>query len=335
MSSSHLVDLRHLRHALALAEARNFQRASEALHISQSALSRSIQTLERSLGAQLFDRGKKDIEPTELGRLLLEHAAQVEGAARDLRREFALAQGLESGELIIGTGPYGGATLAAGAVARLNRRHPKLRVKLIVAPWDEFPDRLRSREIDLMVADLRSIRALEEFETLDLAAHPARVVCRADHPLTRRAVPTAEDALKYPLAGPSMTDEDTEAVLRLFPATERRRLRRRGILTIVCDSAPALATVIQQSDSIALLYLFLVEDDLRAGRIRVLPNIEIKPGPSLGMARLRNRTLSRPAAAFLDALLEYDRELVERDAALLAELSAGTFNSRKSRSAPR
>jgi hypothetical protein len=46
------------------------------------------------------------------------------------------------------------------------------------------------------------------------------------------------------------------------------------------------------------------------------------------MARLRNRTLSRPAAAFLDALLEYDRELVERDALLLSELSAGTINPR-------
>jgi DNA-binding transcriptional LysR family regulator len=331
MSSLHSMDLRHLRHALALAKARNFQRAADALHISQSALSRSIQTLEQALGAQLFDRGKKDVEPTELGRLLLEHAAHVDGAARDLRREFAMAQGLESGELIVGTGPYGGAALAAGAVARLNRRHPKLRVKLIVAPWDELPDRLRSRDIDLMVADLRSIRAVEDFETLDLARHPARVVCRAGHPLTRLAAPTIGDLLRYPIAGPSMADEDVDAVLRLFPPAERRRLRQKGILTVVCDSAPVLATVVQQSDCLALLYLFLVEDDLRAGRIRALPDIEMKPGPSLGMARLRNRTLSRPAAAFLEALREYDRELAERDVALVPELSAGSISPRKRR----
>lgn len=332
MTALHLLDLRHLRHALALAQARNFQRAAEMLHISQSALSRSIQTLERSLSAQLFDRGKKDVEPTELGRLLLEHAAHVEGAARDLRREFALAQGLEAGELIVGAGPYGGAALAAGAVARLNRRHPKLHVKLIVAPWDEFPGRLRSREIDLMVADLRSIRALDEFETLDLAAHPARVVYRAGHPLTRLANAAVEDALQYPLAGPSLADEDVEAVLRLFPAAERRQLRRRGILTIVCDSAAALTAVVQQSDSLALLYLFLVEDELRSGRLRVLPDIEIKPGPSLGIARLRNRTLSSPASVFLEALLEFDQELVARDAALLEELSADRRRSRRRRS---
>jgi DNA-binding transcriptional LysR family regulator len=69
-----------------------------------------------------------------------------------------------------------------------------------------------------------------------------------------------------------MTDEDTETVLRLLSAVERRRVRRKGILTIVCDSAPVLATVVQQSDCLALLYLFLIEDDLRAGRIRALPD---------------------------------------------------------------
>ncbi len=49
-------------------------------------------------------------------------------------------------------------------------------------------------------------------------------------------------------------------------------MRRKGVLTIVCDSAPVLATVVQQSDSLALFYLFLIEDDLRAGRIRALPD---------------------------------------------------------------
>lgn len=324
MQFAHGLDLRHLRHALALAEARNFQRAADSLHISQSALSRSIQALERALGAQLFDRGRKDIEPTELGRLLLVHAAQVEGAARDLQREIALAQGLESGELSVGAGPYGGAALLGAVAARLSRRHPKLHVKLIVAPWNELPDRLRSREIDLMVADLRSIRALDEFETQDLAPHPARVMCRADHPLTRLGAPTVEDLLRYPFAGPSMTEDDIEAVMRLIAAPERRRLRQHGILTIICDSAPTLQTLVQHSDVLALLYLFLVEDELRGGRIRALPGIEIKPGPSMGVARLRNRTLSRPAAAFLEVLMEYDLELVARDAALLAELAPGS-----------
>lgn len=312
------MNLSHLRHALVLAEARNFQRAADSLHLSQSALSRSIQALERSLGAQLFDRGKKDVEPTELGRLLLVHAAQVEGAARDLQREIALAQGLESGELSVGAGPFGGIALMGNVAARLSRRHPKLHVKLIVAPWNELPDRLRSREIDLMVADLRSIRTLDEFETMSLAPHPARLVCRADHPLTQLDQISTADLLGYPLAGPQLTDDDLESVLPLIPAALRARARHKGLLTIVSDSAPVLSTLVQESNCLALLYLFLIESELRSGRVRIIPGIEVKPGPGLGVARLRNRTLSRPAQAFLDALFEYDAELAQRDNALLA-----------------
>ena len=59
-----MFELRHLRHALGLAEHRNFARAAEALHISQSALSRSIQSLEESLEVTLFDRAHGGVEPT-------------------------------------------------------------------------------------------------------------------------------------------------------------------------------------------------------------------------------------------------------------------------------
>ncbi len=212
-----------------------------------------------------------------------------------------------------------------------------LHVKLIVAPWNELPDRLRSREIDLMVADLRSIRTMDEFETMNLAPHPTRLVCRADHPLMHLDHVRIEDLLRYPLAGPQLTDDDMESVLPLIPASFRARLRRKGLLTIVSDSAPVLSTLVQQSDCLALLYLFLVESELRNGRVRIIPGVEVKPGPGLGVARLRNRTLARPAKAFLDALVEYDAELAQRDAALLKHVASAKSggNRRKSRGSRR
>ena len=52
------MDTRHIRHFMALVECGSFARASEVVHLSQPALSRSIQELERQLGARLFDRGR-------------------------------------------------------------------------------------------------------------------------------------------------------------------------------------------------------------------------------------------------------------------------------------
>jgi LysR family cyn operon transcriptional activator len=71
------IDLRHMRHALALSEHRNFGRAAERLGISQPTLSRSIQVLEAQIGAPLFDRLPRDVVPTEVGRVFLERATPI------------------------------------------------------------------------------------------------------------------------------------------------------------------------------------------------------------------------------------------------------------------
>src|SRR5690554_6103639 len=68
------IDLRKLNHALAIAEAASYARASERLHLTQSALTRSIQALESELGLQLFDRGKSGVRPTVDGEKILDRA---------------------------------------------------------------------------------------------------------------------------------------------------------------------------------------------------------------------------------------------------------------------
>ncbi|MBK9703489.1 MAG: LysR family transcriptional regulator [Betaproteobacteria bacterium] len=64
------IELRLLRHAIALGKHRNFARAAEALNLTQPTLSRSIATLEEALGVVLFDRSHKGVTPTPFGRVL-------------------------------------------------------------------------------------------------------------------------------------------------------------------------------------------------------------------------------------------------------------------------
>lgn len=312
------MDLRQLRHVLALAETRNYLRAAEALHISQSALSRSIQALEATLGVTLFDRDKRKVEPTEFGHLLIEHARKVDLAAREIERDFALARGLETGELSIGAGPYGGAALVAKAVGQLCAKHPNLRTNVVIGPWQELPDRLRSREIDLMVAEVRTIRGKDEFEVTELASHPSVVACRPGHPLLREAHPDISAVFRYPLVGPRAPAADVEAILQLAPAAALPELRRRGYLAVTCDSLPVLKTVLQNSDALCLMSLFMVVDELRAGTLAVLPpHFDFAGRGTFGVAWVRGRTLSKPARAFVELLLQHDAELhrLERELA--------------------
>ena len=60
-----------LNYVLALDKSNNFTKAAKACKISQPSLSTQIQKLEEELGVEIFDRTKKPIKSTEIGKILI------------------------------------------------------------------------------------------------------------------------------------------------------------------------------------------------------------------------------------------------------------------------
>jgi DNA-binding transcriptional LysR family regulator len=311
-----VIEHRHLRHLLALAEHGNFSRAADALHITQPALSRSIQALEASVGALLFDRNRGGIEPTEIGLLLLRHAQSLDASERDLDRELRLCKGLDLGELRIGVGPYGGAALVGPVVGRLNRLHPKLRVRLTIAPWTELPERARARDVDVVVAELSELGALDDFASQPLSEHRANFVCRTDHPVTQQPALRLQDLYSYPLAGPRLPPAAAQALIDAAPREQRELLLRAGLLTIECDSATVLKVILTHSDALSMMPRFMVEAEVRAGELVVLPDLGVDLGQRtrFGAAWLRHRSMSGAGHKFVELLRAHDAALAAEPA---------------------
>ncbi len=316
-----MFELRHLRHALGLAEHRNFARAAEALHISQSALSRSIQSLEESLGVILFDRSHGGVEPTIFGQLLLKNARDLDLAALDLQREIELAKGLSSGELKIGVGPWGAAMLAGAVVGAMSLQYPQLRLTLVIGPWKELPARLHTREIDLAIINISDLREDPEVEVQPLLAHPALLVCRANHPLTQRATLSGQDVFDFPLAAPNLPTGASERIVSNLPPELRAAVLKRGLMRITCDSSSVLKSVIAHSDALTVMNAFMVLDELRSGKLVALPNINFGVEGRFGIVRLQRRSLSTAAQRFIGLLVAHDAELAEDEKVYLATLS--------------
>lgn len=71
------MEIGYFREFVVLAETQNYWAASERLFIGQSSLSKHIKTLEKQLGAPLFDRTSRKVALTEFGRLMLPYAKAV------------------------------------------------------------------------------------------------------------------------------------------------------------------------------------------------------------------------------------------------------------------
>ncbi|KRA38173.1 MULTISPECIES: LysR family transcriptional regulator [unclassified Nocardioides] len=298
------LELRQLRHAVALAEHRNFARAAESLYITQSALTRSIQVLEARVGARLFDRGPREVMPTMLGEVVLRHAAAMELAARDLQRDIELAQGVEIGDLRVAAGPFAGAVLVSSVVGALNVAHPRLRIEVVIGPWQELPERLRQREVDLVVGDLSDVESLAGFEVLALRPHRQHWVCRAGHPLTELQEPTLADVLSHPLAGPNLPVDVLAWLREQLP--DDHPTPHGGLLTITCDSSEALKRILTRSDAVTMMGRFMLEEELATGRLVILPHVGKSLPGRYGAAWLSGRSLSPAARSFLDLLLAED-----------------------------
>ncbi len=75
------LDMKQLRALLAIAETGSVSRAAELLHIVQPAVSRQLRLLEENLGTALFERGRRGMELTEAGQLMVHHARRALHAA--------------------------------------------------------------------------------------------------------------------------------------------------------------------------------------------------------------------------------------------------------------
>ena len=139
-----MIEIRHLTHAIALAEHRNFARAAKSLHMSQPALTRNIQALEERVGVPLFERMSTGVEPTDAGLLLLKRAKAILGQTDDLMREVGGLGTGEQAEIRLASGPYPAGTIVGPAVAAMLGKWPELRFSLKVDHWVDAIRKLAS-----------------------------------------------------------------------------------------------------------------------------------------------------------------------------------------------
>jgi DNA-binding transcriptional LysR family regulator len=152
--------LEKLRLFLVVLEEGSLRRAADRLRISQSSITRQLQSLELDLGGRVFERTSAGVRPTNIGHALAEKAkpllANYDSTMAEVRR---LVRG-ETERLRIGYIASAVQEYLGPALAAVRRANPKLKVKLLDQTPGEMIIALRQGEIDLALtlhgADLLS-----------------------------------------------------------------------------------------------------------------------------------------------------------------------------------
>jgi DNA-binding transcriptional LysR family regulator len=180
------MELRHLRHFVALAEERSFTKAAGRELIVQSGLSTSIRALEKDVGALLFIRGTRPVRLTAEGAALLPAARHALDAADAAQQAVQDAHGALTGRLRIGTLQASGHTLPFGSwLARFALAHPGVDITVQQLPALQMQDMVADGRLDCALVSLLSDRAAG-LEVIPLMAEPLMFACAQDHPLSVR-----------------------------------------------------------------------------------------------------------------------------------------------------
>jgi DNA-binding transcriptional LysR family regulator len=315
--------LKQLRHVVALADHGSFVRAAAALHISQPALSRSIQNLEARFGSELFLRSNSGVVPSDLGRLYIERARDLLRMADELDREAVSHGNLRTGRVAVGGGPYPAEAALARAAAKFVQRYPGVVVQVYSRNWDELARQLRSRELDFFVAETSTLQREPDLEIVLMpSTHPLYFVARAGHPLAGRAPgASVAETLGWPFVAPSRVPPRI-----LDPMLAAHRSVADGLATahpfpaIECNALAPAKRIVLDSDAITASIPSCVATELESGLLALLTR---EPWMHLhyGIVRLKGRPHTQVAERFLEFVLDAEREVEREEVRLVARFA--------------
>lgn len=312
------MDFKSLNHVVAVADAGSFVRAAEQVALSQSAVSRSIQTIEEQLGVTLFDRTPAGVFLTPAGVTFVARARKILADTRALIESVVHHSPEIGGQVNFGAVPALAASCLGSLMAGCVTEQPALTLAVKVDTLPQMLGLLRDDKLDFVVAISDVITLSGEFDQQAVGyASGGGVFCRPGHPLQKLVAQTqtaldGERLCQYPLAVAGY-DRNLD---RLYHAIVGLEDSATLSLRLICDNLLILQQVVIRTDTLLITSQNAMQDLVDAGVFVELPVVRsataVQPGEVVVLTR-KGRSIN-PASDYLIAELRR----------LFSDMGAGT-----------
>lgn len=273
--------------------------AASRLHLSQPAVSRRLQGLERHLGVPLFDRLPGGLRTTAAGLALLPHAERALAAEADAVRAAVGRRDLAAGPVAVGAvgslvEPY-----LTSALRAVVERHPRIDIEIATATSAELGDLIRRGELAVGVSYAQGDDP--DLTVRVLATERLVAACAPDHPLAGRRLDGSELRRHRWLVFP-----DHDAHPETSGTIARRLLERHHVPAHhlrPIDSLSAQRALAMAGYGLALLPVSMVGADLARGGLATVEAPSLAVTTPVTVITRRHAHIDPATSTVIDVLL--------------------------------
>lgn len=289
------LNLHHVRVFSAVAEHGSFSRAAAALRLSQPAVSKSVQELERQLGLALFDRSGRSPRLTEAGVTLSARARELFGVELVAEEELAALRGVSRGVLRIGASTTVATYFLPQLLARFGQEHSGVVLRLLSANTRAVARRLLEGRLDVALVEGPVSEA--RISVIPWREDELVLIAPATHRLVHRTRVHPDD-----LAGEPFIMREAGSGTRVVAEAALAAHGVRPSVTLRFASTEAIKQAVAAGLGLAVVSRVAAADQLALGYIAVVPLVGVSFRRSLTELRLANRSPSAATLAFRELL---------------------------------
>ncbi len=289
------MEIQQLRHFVAVARYGHLGRAAEDQKLTQSGITRSIQSLEEFLGVNLLRRTARGVTLTPVGKELLRHAEVIVNQRERALGAIEIFMRGDIGAVTIGTTNSTDYDFMPEVAAQVVLKHPGLRIATKSGPYLDLVEALRMGEIEFIVGLIDPTFRHPEVVIEELFPSRSVVACRPAHPLATKDEVTLDDlsANKWAM----LSSRGLQHAFHAFFQSQRLAMPEQVIKS---NSLIFIRTILFQLDVLTALPWKYLQPDIAAGTLVAL-NVPT-PGDfaKAGITRLVDSEPSFAAAVILE-----------------------------------
>ncbi|MGB9738523.1 LysR family transcriptional regulator [Chloroflexus sp.] len=287
------LNLHLLRIYVAVLDHGSFTRAAEALTMSQSAVSRAVQELERQLGTVLLERRPRGVAPTDAGAILGEHARRIFAHERLAIESLNELRGLQRGRLAIGASSTIGTYLLPPLLGAYHRQYPGIELFLDIGNTQQIMEHLLEYRIEVAYVE-GPVTPDERLHITPWRDDELVVIAAPDHPLARRAHLTEADIIGAPFV---LREPGSGTREVMEQALAERGITVQSVMEL--GSTEAVKHAVSAGLGLSIVSKVAIQMEIIAGRLTILRIPSLMIQRRLSRVRLIDRPQSQALTAWL------------------------------------